>query len=75
MNFIQKYKRIEKRIMQLMWKKGIGCIAQITQPEKEKGLFMIMILLSRLKTCKPYCADKVLFLALRLQILKLLFSN
>ena len=46
MNFIQKYKRIEKRIMQFMWKKGIGCIVQITQPEKEKGLFMIMILLS-----------------------------
>jgi len=66
MNCIQKYKRIEKRIMQFMWKKGIRCIVQITQPEKEKGLFMIMILLLRLTTCKPYCTDKFIFLALRL---------
>jgi len=47
-----------------MWKKGIGYIVLATQPEKEKGLFMIMILLSRLTTCKCCCADKFLILAL-----------
>jgi len=40
MNFIQKYKKIEKKVMQFMWKKGIGCIVLTTQPEKYKGLFM-----------------------------------
>ena len=54
MNFIQKYKKIEKKLIQFMWKKGIGCIVLTTQPEKEKGLFMIMILLSRLTTYKPF---------------------
>jgi len=49
MNFTQKYKRIAKKEMQFMWKKGICCVVLTTQPEKEK-LFMMIILLSRLTT-------------------------
>ena len=58
-----------------MWKKGIGCIVPTTQPEKEKGLFMTMILHSRSTPLKTYCTDKFLFLALIFYILKLLFSS
>jgi len=74
-NCTLKYKKIEKRVMQFMWKKGIGCIVLTTHPEKEKGLFMIMNLLSKLTTLMTYCADKFLFLALTFYILKLLFSS
>jgi len=55
-----------EKIMQLMWKKNIGCILLTTQVEKEKGLVMIMIFLSRSTTYKHYCADKFLVLALTL---------
>jgi len=74
-NSILKYKKIEKKVMQFMWKKGIGCIVLTTQPEKEKGLFMIMNSLSKSTTLMTYCADKFLFLALTFYILKLLFSS
>ena len=75
MNSILKYKKIEKKVMQFMWKKGIGCIVLTTQPEIEKGLFMTMNSLSKLTTLMTYCADKFLFLALMFYILKLLFSS
>jgi len=74
-NSILKYKKIEKKVMQFMWKKGIGCIVLTTHPEKEKGLFMIMNSLSKLTTLMTYCTDKFLFLALTFYILKLLFSS
>ena len=74
-NCTLKYKKIEKRVMQFMWKKGIGCVVLTTHPEKEKGLFMIMNSLSKLTTLMTYCADKFLFLALTFYILKQLFSS
>jgi len=58
-----------EKIMHFMWKKGIGCIVPTTQPEKEKGLFMTMILHSRSTPLKTYCADKFLFLASTFHIL------
>jgi len=73
-NSILKYKKIEKKVMQFMWKKGIGCVVLATHPEKEKGLFMKTSLLSKWTTCKPYYTDKFLILASTLYILKLLFS-
>ena len=66
-NCILKYKKIEKKVMQFMWKK--------VHPEKEKGLFMIMNSVSKSTTLMTYCADKFLFLALTFYILKLLFSS
>ena len=74
-NCTLKYKKIEKRVMQFMWKKGIGCVVLTTHPEKEKGLFMIMNSLSKSTTLMTYCADKFLFLALTSYILKQLFSS
>ncbi len=75
-NSILKYKKIERKVMQFMWKKGIGCIVLTTHtPKKEKGLFMIMNSLSKSTTLMTYCADKFLFIALTFYILKLLFSS
>jgi len=74
-NCTLKYKKIEKRVMQFMWKKGIGCVVLTTHPEKEKGLFMITNSLSKSTSLMTYCAYKFLFLALTFYILELLFSS
>jgi len=60
--------------MQLMWKKDICCVVLTTEAEKEKGLFMTMILL-RLTTYMCHCTDKFLMLALPLLHIEIPFFH
>jgi len=51
--FNELYTEVQKdreKIMQFMWKKGIGFVVPTRQPEQEKGVFIIMNLHSKVDT-------------------------